>query len=706
MQAFPTIHRRSAFQMHGSDVAAAGFLLALIFSIFTTFGLLQAQTDPRFGAVGREGAERLNLASYREYQRQNGDPVLPGKQKHFVVGQMTNRSDTLGVDWEWYLLDLLEQPNSLLLQNFLNLAISLVQSDAVPVVREAWQANRDDLAAQWKQTVDGTSKTWKKEVLGITLYSYTVSLMNTQVNLPEALPAIQLTVAPNGESINLQIDVDVVWSTKAQGSRNTIHAHPTFNTRVSLLGTIEFGSDEQGRYLAITDIHAQSVTDTQGDIRFIVNILGIGSVSFTWSKMEILIQSQIDRAIESGAGKIMEIDQNQDGQPDIAQRFHFEPFLSKTFFDGKPLARQQDIIDRIFTHESKWIKNQIDQQEALGRVWEIGNEPNWFPLMRAERYAAIYTRYYKRIKKLDPTAQCMIGGLFLHEALDKPHEIIAAMIPGFFGIFREELATFISASLFQTPTSEWYEAFRAALPPEVKVDIGNFHLYPMHAKASAFQLSEVQPHIEKLVASFNASGVDKIWVTEFGNIDWRRTEQEAAALCWELSTYFKTTTIGIERWYWSRSMGYDKRFDAIGQHPISALLAADGTTLTSIGHMYQMAAASQIAEAEERRATIAMLPTTLTLAPSYPNPFSISSGLTTVRIPYGLPETSDVQVQIYDVLGRLTKQIMHTRQSAGSYETLWDGRNERGELVTSGVYFAILQTDAQQRRTQKIIVTR
>ena len=693
MQTFPTIRPRTA-----------GFVRVLVFSILTSFSLLQAQSDPRFGAVGREGAERLNLASYREYQRQNDDLALPGKQKHFVVGQLTNRSDTVGVDWEWYLLDLLEQPNSLLLQNFLNLAISLIQSDAVPVVREAWEANRDALAAQWKQTVDGTSKTWKKKVFGVTIWSYTVSLMNTEVNLPEELPEIQLTVAPDGESIHLQIDLDVVWSTKAQGSRNTIHANPTFNTKVTLLGTIEFGEDEQGRYLAIKEIHAQSVTDAQGDIRFVVNILGIGSISFTWRKLEILVQSQIDRAIASGAGKIMEIDKNLDGQPDLAQRFHFEPFLSKTFFASKPLPRQQEIIDRVFAHESKWIENQIEQREARGRVWEIGNEPNWFPLMRPEQYAAIYARYYNQIKTLDPTAQCMIGGLFLHEALDNPREIVAAMIPAFFGNLRDELATFINASLFQTSTSAWYEAFRAALPPEIKVDIGNFHLYPMRADSSVFQLAEVQPHLEKLAASFQASGVEEIWVTEFGNMDWRRTEQQTARLCWELSEYFKTNTVGIERWYWSRSMGYDKRFDAIGQRPISALLAADGRTLTSIGQIYQTAANSQNTS-REPRTPIAALPKTLTLAPSYPNPFSISGGFTTVRIPYGLPKASDVHVQIYDLLGRLTRQIAHVRQAAGSYETLWDGRNERGELVTSGIYFAVLQTGAGQR-TQKIIVTR
>ena len=678
----------------------------ILFFIVSNCLSLWAQTDPRFGTVGREAAERLNLQTYREYQRQNDDAVLFGKQKHFVVGQLTSRNDTLGVDWEWYVLDLLEQPNSLLLQNFLNLAIDLIESNAIPVVQEAWAANRDDLAAQWKQTVDGTSKTWSQKVLGVTIYSYTVRLSDTAVDLPEQLPAIQLTVAPDGQSINLQVDLNVTWSTQAQGTRKTIHAWPTFDTKLSLFGTIEIGKDAQGRYLAIKEIHGTSVTDAQGDIKFKVNILGIGDVSFTWGKLDLIVQTQIDKAMASGVGEIMKIDQNHDGQPDLAQHFYFEPFLSKTFFSGKPLPRQQDILDRVFVRESKWMHDLFEDGRQAGAIWEIGNEPNWFPLLRPEQYAALYARYYRQIKNYDPTAKCMIGGLFLTEALDNPQEIILAGIPSFFGNFRNELATFVTASLFQRTTAAWFEAFRLALPNDVKIDLGNFHVYPMRAQETAFQILDAQPHIERLAASFKSSGIETIWVSEFGNIDWRRTEAEAAKLCWELSNYFITNTVGIQRWFWSRSVGYDRRFDTIGQKPISALLAADGKTVTTIGRIYQIASqlnapksvGLEMAEAQNSP------PQNLMLAPSYPNPFSITRSPST-RLVYALPQESDVRLNIYDVLGRLTRSIVNARQIAGSHEISWDGRNEHGQAVTSGIYFSVLQAGAQ-KLTQKIVVTR
>jgi hypothetical protein len=684
---------------------AASRTLFFSFSIFVAFTSLQAQTDPRFGTVGREGAERLNLARYREYQRQNDAPLAPGKQKHFVVGQMTNRGDALGIDWEWYVLDLLEQPNSLLLQNFLNLILDIAQSGALPIVRDTWRDNRGDLEALWAKTVDGTAKTWSKKVFGVTIYSYSIRLSNTKVTLPDTLPEIQLTVAPDGEHINLTINLDVVWSTHARGSNGSLHASPTFNTKLSLLGTLEIGKDEQGRYLAIKEVHGQSVTDAQGDIKFTVNILNIGKVSFTWRKADVLIQSQIDKAIAGGIGKIMQVDQNKDGNPDLAQRFHFEPFLSTFLFDGKPVPMQQEIIDRVFAGEEKWIAAKIVDAGQIGAVWEIGNEPNWFPLMRPEQYAAIYARYYALIKGLDPGAKCMVGGLFLSEAVDNPRDIVAAMIPEFFGIFREELATFVSRSLFSASTVAWYEAFLAALPPGVKVDIGNFHLYPMRAKATAFRLAEVQPHIEKLAASFTAHGAAEIWVSEFGNIDWRRSEQEAADLCWQLSNYFFDNKAGITRWFWSRSRGYDRRFDAIAQKPISALLAADGNTLTMIGEYYQ--SASDWGERRKRAESplaAAALPQTLALSPSYPNPYAVSQNAA-ARIPYALPAESEVRVQIYDVLGRLTREIVHARQAAGIHEALWDGRNAIGGPVTSGVYFVVLNA-GKQVKTQKIIVTR
>ena len=75
------------------------------------------------------------------------------------------------------------------------------------------------------------------------------------------------------------------------------------------------------------------------------------------------------------------------------------------------------------------------------------------------------------------------------------------------------------------------------------------------------------------------------------------------------------------------------------------------------------------------------------LLPNYPNPFNPETW-----IPYQLADAADVRVKIYDVSGRLVRTISVGFKPIGYYLTreraaYWDGRNETGESVSSGVYF-------------------
>ncbi len=75
------------------------------------------------------------------------------------------------------------------------------------------------------------------------------------------------------------------------------------------------------------------------------------------------------------------------------------------------------------------------------------------------------------------------------------------------------------------------------------------------------------------------------------------------------------------------------------------------------------------------------------LLPNYPNPFNPETW-----IPYQLAEAADVSVKIYDVGGHLVRTISIGFKPVGYYLTraravYWDGRNEVGESVSSGVYF-------------------
>ena len=65
-----------------------------------------------------------------------------------------------------------------------------------------------------------------------------------------------------------------------------------------------------------------------------------------------------------------------------------------------------------------------------------------------------------------------------------------------------------------------------------------------------------------------------------------------------------------------------------------------------------------------------------------PNPFT-----TGVRVQWsGVSKGQKVSLKIYDVSGRLVKELFDKPQNPGHYETTWDGTDEKGKTVASGVY--------------------
>ena len=86
-------------------------------------------------------------------------------------------------------------------------------------------------------------------------------------------------------------------------------------------------------------------------------------------------------------------------------------------------------------------------------------------------------------------------------------------------------------------------------------------------------------------------------------------------------------------------------------------------------------------------------PDKTSLLPNYPNPFNPETW-----IPYHLANPSQVQITIYDTRGTIVRHLDLGYQQAGYYTSrsravYWDGRNDIGEKVSSGIYFYQLQTD-------------
>ena len=82
----------------------------------------------------------------------------------------------------------------------------------------------------------------------------------------------------------------------------------------------------------------------------------------------------------------------------------------------------------------------------------------------------------------------------------------------------------------------------------------------------------------------------------------------------------------------------------------------------------------------------ALTPKETTLLPNYPNPFNPETW-----IPYRLAQEAEVAIAIYDTKGTLVRRLALGNQAAGYYAergkaAYWDGRNEGGEAVASGIY--------------------
>lgn len=83
------------------------------------------------------------------------------------------------------------------------------------------------------------------------------------------------------------------------------------------------------------------------------------------------------------------------------------------------------------------------------------------------------------------------------------------------------------------------------------------------------------------------------------------------------------------------------------------------------------------------------LPAETSLSQNYPNPFNPQ---TLVR--FSLAEAGPVSVRIYDATGRLVARLIEGDHAAGVYEIMWDGTDDAGRMLPSGVYLYRLATDA------------
>ena len=93
------------------------------------------------------------------------------------------------------------------------------------------------------------------------------------------------------------------------------------------------------------------------------------------------------------------------------------------------------------------------------------------------------------------------------------------------------------------------------------------------------------------------------------------------------------------------------------------------------------------------------MPRPFALRLAYPNPFNPKTTLG-----FTLPRTSHVSLEIFDVRGRLVRNLVDDDFEAGLHEVPWNGLDNGGRVVSAGVYFTRMQTGEFQQTGKMTLV--
>jgi hypothetical protein len=105
---------------------------------------------------------------------------------------------------------------------------------------------------------------------------------------------------------------------------------------------------------------------------------------------------------------------------------------------------------------------------------------------------------------------------------------------------------------------------------------------------------------------------------------------------------------------------------------------SSGTITIPLDSIQQISFQSSVTDVTKQGST---LPKQFSVSQNYPNPFNPST-----IINYALPRSSLVTIKIYNVLGQEVRTLVNSELQAGNYTVQWNGDNNTGRSVASGIY--------------------
>jgi hypothetical protein len=98
--------------------------------------------------------------------------------------------------------------------------------------------------------------------------------------------------------------------------------------------------------------------------------------------------------------------------------------------------------------------------------------------------------------------------------------------------------------------------------------------------------------------------------------------------------------------------------------------------------------------------SVAEEPSSFELAQNYPNPFNPGT-----RIKFHVPATSMVHLEVFNITGQHIATLLEEKRAGGEHELVWDGRNDLGQPVPSGVYLLSIRA-GEFAQTRKMVLAR
>ncbi len=93
------------------------------------------------------------------------------------------------------------------------------------------------------------------------------------------------------------------------------------------------------------------------------------------------------------------------------------------------------------------------------------------------------------------------------------------------------------------------------------------------------------------------------------------------------------------------------------------------------------------------------LPTSFAFHQNYPNPFNPST-----KLEFDLPKQIDVSLKVYDIMGREITTIINETMDPGYHRRVWNGRNNIGQQLPSGIYIARLVTQEYGKSIKMVLL--